>query len=279
MTQIAPTENHRTGREQGAIVYPVYSRRSEGLSIGINLFPDKKVCSFDCPYCEVFPFETDIQFSIDVMKDALIKTIEDARRKNIPIRDICFSGNGEPTMSPHFQEAMNQAAIIRDNFAAEAKLVLITNGTMLLHQSTFDFLADAATSEKKLDIWLKIDAGTKTWFKMIDQSKVSFIDLIEKIKRFAEKAPFTIQTMMCSVDEHIPSSKETSAWINLITELALIAEKSFGVTSIQIYGKARPAPLDPKTEKLSERFLYGRAEFLQKALLKNSVNIPINVYP
>ena len=33
-------------------VYPVISRRSCGLSIGINLSPDKR-CTFDCVYCSV----------------------------------------------------------------------------------------------------------------------------------------------------------------------------------------------------------------------------------
>ena len=33
-------------------VYPVLSRRSQGLSIGVNLNPDK-VCNFDCIYCQV----------------------------------------------------------------------------------------------------------------------------------------------------------------------------------------------------------------------------------
>ena len=33
-------------------VYPVLSRRSRGISIGVNLNPDK-VCNFDCVYCQV----------------------------------------------------------------------------------------------------------------------------------------------------------------------------------------------------------------------------------
>ena len=33
-------------------VYPVVSRRSRGLSIGVNLNPDK-ACNFDCVYCQV----------------------------------------------------------------------------------------------------------------------------------------------------------------------------------------------------------------------------------
>ncbi len=33
-------------------VYPVISRRSRGVSIGLNLNPDK-ACNFDCVYCQV----------------------------------------------------------------------------------------------------------------------------------------------------------------------------------------------------------------------------------
>ena len=38
--------------EQNLYVYPVLSRRSRGISVGINLNPDK-VCNFDCVYCQV----------------------------------------------------------------------------------------------------------------------------------------------------------------------------------------------------------------------------------
>ena len=38
---LSPVENHRE-REKGVLVYPVYSRRAGGLSVGINLFPGKK---------------------------------------------------------------------------------------------------------------------------------------------------------------------------------------------------------------------------------------------
>src|SRR5215212_4307879 len=38
--------------EENRFVYPVLSRRSEGISIGVNLNPDK-ICNFDCIYCQV----------------------------------------------------------------------------------------------------------------------------------------------------------------------------------------------------------------------------------
>ena len=38
--------------ERNRFVYPVLSRRSGGISVGVNLNPDK-VCNFDCIYCQV----------------------------------------------------------------------------------------------------------------------------------------------------------------------------------------------------------------------------------
>ena len=44
--------DHRRDWKSNFYVYPVISRRSQGLSIGVNLNPDK-ACNFDCIYCQV----------------------------------------------------------------------------------------------------------------------------------------------------------------------------------------------------------------------------------
>src|SRR5882757_9948128 len=43
---------HQRAFEANRFVYPVLSRRSGGISIGVNLNPDK-ICNFDCIYCQV----------------------------------------------------------------------------------------------------------------------------------------------------------------------------------------------------------------------------------
>src|SRR5215813_13796461 len=43
---------HERTFENFRFVYPVLSRRAGGISLGINLNPDK-VCNFDCIYCQV----------------------------------------------------------------------------------------------------------------------------------------------------------------------------------------------------------------------------------
>jgi len=262
---IDPIQNHRR-REKGVLVYPVYSRRSGGLSVGINLFPDQKSCPFDCPYCEVFPFSTNAHFSPEQMENDLRSVIADAVERNIPVKDICFSGNGEPSLSPDFPGALELAGRIRNELVPSAKLVLITNGAGLLDQKIFSLLVEASANHA-LDIWLKLDAGTSRWYQLINRAEIPHDKLIAKIKEFADLAPFTVQTMLCSIDGKAPPPDEAQAWENLVVELAAIAANGTGkIRTVQIYGKARPSPDDPKAQELPVAYLEERAASLKQAL-------------
>src|SRR5207247_7249796 len=46
------SRDHRRTFAENLYVYAVVSRRSKGVSVGLNLNPDK-VCNFDCVYCQV----------------------------------------------------------------------------------------------------------------------------------------------------------------------------------------------------------------------------------
>ena len=279
-TFIGSIDNHRK-REKGVLVYPVYSRRSGGLSVGINLFPDKKHCSFDCPYCEVFPFSKNLDFSVEIMEIDLRSAITSSLERNIPVKDICFSGNGEPTLSLEFPEALERAGCLRSELVPDAELVLITNGTGLLEEKLFHILSEAALIHG-LNIWLKLDAGTSFWYNKMNRSVLLFEKIIEKIKEFAAKAPVTIQTMICAVDGEGPPKEEAEAWEKLLVELALAgsAKENSGIRKVQVYGKARPAPEDPKASALPVICLEERAASLQAALASvYKVAMPVEVYP
>jgi histidinol dehydrogenase len=267
---VTPIENHR-GRENGLIVYPVHSRRSGGLSIGINLFPDKKDCPFDCPYCEVFPFSTNTVFSMPQMEEDLCEAIIAAGEQNVPVKDICFSGNGEPSLSLDFPDALELAAKVRDKLAPSAKIVFITNGTGLLTPEVFMLLRDAANSPKALDIWLKLDAGTPEWYERMNRCDIPHADIVSVIKKFTSVAPVTIQTMLCAIEDSASSAEETEAWEKLLVELA----ESGNIRKVQIYGKARPAPEDPLSSALPVSYLEERAASLRAAL----PSVPVEVYP
>src|SRR5688500_20090179 len=60
--------------EANRFVYPVLSRRSGGISIGVNLNPDK-ICNFDCIYCQVD--RTTQSETTFVETDELLRELED----------------------------------------------------------------------------------------------------------------------------------------------------------------------------------------------------------
>jgi histidinol dehydrogenase len=220
------------------------------------------------------------------MEEELRAVIAGAQERQIPVRDICFSGNGEPSLSGDFPEALQRAAAIRDAMAPGAKLVLITNGTGLLRPAIFELLRDAATDPLSLHIWLKLDAGTPEWYHQMSRSAVSFEELSAALKAFAARAPLTIQTMLCAIDGAAPPPEEARAWEALLVELAALAPAggSTGIRTVHLYGKARPAPEDPKAEPLLAAYLEERAASLRAALSEalagSAAAVPsVEVYP
>ncbi|MCL2720236.1 MAG: hypothetical protein FWD47_02725 [Treponema sp.] len=276
--KITPVTNHRE-REKGFLVYPVYSRRSAGLSIGINLYPNKKSCLFNCPYCEVFPFASNAQFCLEQMEEDLRSVIISSQEQNIPIKDICFSGNGEPTLSPFFGEALNLAENIRSQLAPLAKLVVITNGTGLLQPNIFTMLKNEAEANPSLDIWLKVDAGTPQWYEKINRSNVSFDELTNIKKEFITSAPVTIQTMLCAINGQPQPQTEIKAWEELVCQLAKnILNGKSNVRKVQIYGKARSAPEDPLATELPAEYLEKRAASLRSAFSEYGITSIVEIY-
>ena len=274
-TDIGSIENHRNS-ENGLLVYPVFSRRSGGLSIGINLFPDRKVCLFDCAYCQIFPFNSEINFSPVKMETDLLIALSEAKAKDIPVKDICFSGNGEPTQSPFFASALKEVFKIRNKHAKDAELVLITNGTGLLYRETFELLASCAREERGLHIWLKVDGGTEHWYKKMNRSQIPHESILNCIKDFSKNAPVTIQTMICMADEEAPSPVEAKAWEALLLE---IASNARDLRAVQIYGKARASSEDPLTSPLPVEFLEARADSLRAVLAAAGKDVTVRVYP
>jgi histidinol dehydrogenase len=230
------------------------------------------------------------------MEEALGRALTEAAERGIPVRDICFSGNGEPTLSPYFREALETAARIRDRVVPGTALVVITNGTGLLDDGIRAFLLEAVSPPVRLNIWLKLDAGTPAWYTAMDRSALPFGTIIERIREFVCAAPVTIQTMICAINGREPPPEEETAWVRLVAELAGCKGREdsagngidggsnaipstgsdVGVRAVQIYGKARPAPEDPLAEALPWAVLERRAEILRTFL---NPSIRVEVFP
>src|ERR1044072_5011273 len=109
MSSLPLSSSHERLFETNRFVYPVLSRRSGGISLGVNLNPDK-VCNFDCIYCQVDRTrQSETQFvEIDALLEELDRSLElvvsgeiyrteKFRQTPEPLRrlnDIAFSGDG-----------------------------------------------------------------------------------------------------------------------------------------------------------------------------------------
>jgi histidinol dehydrogenase len=257
----------RREREAGHLIYPAVSRRSGGLSLGVNLFPDAKVCSFDCPYCEVFIASgPSAGFSIadleDELEDFLGRIYPDSWAPE-PLRDICISGNGEPTASPRLGEALELCARVRKSHAdilGSASLVLITNSTGFLDPS-ISALLERFSRDEGLVVWAKLDAASEELFRLMSGAKIEFERVVAGILSFARRSPVVIQTMLCEVEGRSPSDGDIADYAALLSRLV---EGGARVDQIHLYTYSRPSP-GRRCVALSDETLLRHAAFIRGA--------------
>lgn len=119
---------------ESTLIYgPVLSRRF-GLDLGINLLPlDRKLCCFDCIYCQygLTPSFYNDRFhfpSASEIVTALQSRLTTLSKNGMHPKHATVAGNGEPTMHPHFVEIAKAIVNWRDRSQPQLKLALLTSG-------------------------------------------------------------------------------------------------------------------------------------------------------
>ncbi|MEQ8788312.1 MAG: radical SAM protein [Pirellulaceae bacterium] len=241
---------HQRTFEANRFVYPVLSRRSGGLSIGVNLNPDK-ICNFDCIYCQVDRTrQSETRF---VETDALLRELdhtlslaasgeiyEAVKFRDVPVHlrrlnDIAFSGDGEPTTYRNFDELIALCAAVKQRHGLnDVKMVLITNASMFHrpHVARGLEILDANNGE----IWAKLEAGTETYFKLIDRTPIPFRQILDNLAAAARVRPLVIQSLFMRVEGEPPSHEELVAFCDRLQE---VVEGGGAISLVQVYTVAR----------------------------------------
>ena len=247
-------DHSRTNLSDFSYVYAVYSRRSKGISIGVNLNPDK-VCNFDCVYCQVDrstkPRERLSLPRLEKELDAIVAqlahgtllerppfvTLPEEKRR---VRDIAFSGDGEPTSSPAFPAALQLVAELRQLHRLEdLKLVLITNATLLHRPAIQTALRTLQASNG--EIWAKLDAGDPADYRLVNRSAVPFERILRNITGIARQWPVVIQTMV--FDTGLPPRRHP-ALERYLHRIETILADGGQVRLVQLYSVARPPAVE-----------------------------------
>jgi wyosine [tRNA(Phe)-imidazoG37] synthetase (radical SAM superfamily) len=184
------------------------------------------------------------------------------------VRDIAFSGDGEPTTYPHLKEAFEMAAAARARFGLEAaKLVLLTDAAYLSKPSVREALTvlDANNGE----IWAKLDAGSDEYFQRIDRPNVSLTRVLESIRDAARVRPVVIQSLFMRMDGQAMPEIEVEAYCD---QLNWLLAEGGRIKAVQIHTIARK-PADPSVTPLADAELDRLA-----ATVRARVPVPVETY-
>ena len=247
---------HDHSRELSGLkyIYSVISRRAGGLSIGVNLNVNN-ACNWQCIYCEIpnLTRGTPPPIELDVLEQELRFFLNeiingDYMEKNVSLedrhlKDIAFSGNGEPTSANEFPEVISivKKILSEFNLLHKIKIRLITNGS-LMHQTSV-IKSVGMLKEMNGEVWFKVDAATEESIKTINQVNLKPSQILERLKNSANVCPTFVQTCIFTIDGKGPSKKDIDAYVELINEVKSI------IQGVHLYGLARPS-LQPQAKNL-----------------------------
>jgi wyosine [tRNA(Phe)-imidazoG37] synthetase (radical SAM superfamily) len=247
---------------------PVKSRRL-GLSLGINLLPaKKKICNFNCIYCEC-GWTGDIGNAISQLpgRQAVLEALE---RKLSIMKDenqqpdvITYAGNGEPTLHPEFPGIIDGSLLLRDKCFPESKIAVLSNSTNINNP-----LIKAALKRVDMNI-LKLDSAFSSTIKIHNQPgvKVNVEELINDLIGF--KGKVIIQTLFLRgiyngivIDN--TTSREINAWLKAIERI--------GPMEVMIYTISRDTPKGGQLRKIPVKELRKIAALVERIGIKTQIS-------
>jgi wyosine [tRNA(Phe)-imidazoG37] synthetase (radical SAM superfamily) len=241
-------DSHSRLSEFDRLVYPVVSRRSGGLSLGINLNPDKR-CNFDCVYCQVerqepLPKQEPSLQQLEQELRLWLGQISDRGYRGYPLKDIGLAGDGEPTTVRVLPEVLRLLIQLKQEFQLdpEVKLVLFSNATGLDRKDLEPLWQPfyAANGE----VWCKLDFWNQDSLEQLNRTSVPFDRLISKITEFGQGHPLVLQSCLFSWQQQ---SFELSYYEDYIQLVEQLLNQGVQLKKIQAYTLARqPAEAQAK---------------------------------
>ena len=247
---------------------PVRSRRL-GVSLGINLLPaTRKVCNFNCIYCECgwtnqpdsvrspFPRREEVSIALD-------KKLAQMKAGNQHPDVITFAGNGEPTLHPSFPEIVDDTIELRDKYFPDTKIAVLSNSTTITVPRIREALLKVDQNI------LKLDSGFDLTVRVHNQPRVNFkvAELIGNLKQL--KGSLIIQTLFLRgeyngrvIDNTTP--EELEAWLKAV---ALIKP-----SEVMIYTISRDTPEGGRLAKVPVSELKRISAMVNGLGIKTSVS-------
>lgn len=235
---------------ENQFVYLVISPRAGGLSIGINVNPTVQ-CTFNCLYCEVDRAVPGRSARFDAARMAVeleetLRLVRSGRLRERPryarlpaelmqVRHVALSGDGEPTLSEHFTEALCETIHLRARGEFPFfKIVVVTNSTALDRPGVMKGL-DFLTRED--EVWAKLDGGTQGYLNRLNGATMPIEKILGNILLAGRQRPVVIQSLFPAINGAEPPAAEIEQYAQRLKELKQAGAQ---ISLVQIYSATRP---------------------------------------
>lgn len=245
---------------------PVASWRL-GSSLGMDVIcRPKKICSFDCIYCQLEKTEKITDKRQEFIKtETVVKQVKESLKQTRP-DVLTFSGTGEPTLANNIKKIHEELEKITN-----LPFAILSNSTLFYDKQVQEDL-------RNLDIIVaKLDASNQDAFEKINKPapEINFEETLDGIKQMRKnfKGKFCLQIMFINENKELAEElanlareiKPDEVQINTplrpcsvkplqVEELDKIEEKFTGLNKISVYHSNKPMtdPMD-KVEILKRR--------------------------
>lgn len=211
-------------------VYAVRSRRTGGVSIGINLSPNS-ACNWRCAYCQVPGLTRGKSPRIDLdrlerelldvlgrgARGELVADTNGGAGEGATMRDVAFSGNGEPTTSPDFPGAVERVGQVLARTNLPLPVILITNGSMLGKESVR--AAVRRLGDLGGRVWFKLDRATAAGMLEVNGTRVVPARHRERLRVASSLCPTWVQSCFFTRRGEPPPADEVDAYVTALGEL------------------------------------------------------------
>lgn len=244
------------GLWEGIVYGPIPSRRL-GLSLGVNILPlASKLCSFNCRYCQLGwtppptldPEKRGDLPSPEMIAKSLEETLARLAEEGTPLNTVTFSGNGEPTLHPAFDEIVKTSEALRDRYTPRAKLAILSNSSTVGRE-------EIRRTLQRFDLKImKLDAGDEGTIRRLNRpfSPLHLKEVVEGLKALGE---VILQSLFVKGRVSNIYPQVLAPWIGRIQEIRPIL--------VQVYSLAR-VPADRGLEKVEREILEGIARLVEE---------------
>jgi wyosine [tRNA(Phe)-imidazoG37] synthetase (radical SAM superfamily) len=260
--------------------YGPFQSRRLGLSLGINVLPYYKLCTFNCVYCEIGITEKDNlvspDFKIKLPPSANFRRELISILTHVPNLDsITFGYNGEPTLNENLLDFLDTAIEVRSKLHW---IKQIPHLTLFTNSSTVNQKIIRERINRFELVLAKLDVATSEDFKRTNRPHINsptigtIIDSLVELKLDMPKNhKLTIQTLLYNSYKEDFTPNNNSKNIEKLAD----AIKRIKPDNVQIYSTARiPA----------EYFVYSIDDIRKQEIVKfiedivQDKNVQINFY-